>query len=235
MFDADWKKIENLFPELSTLPTALTQFQRHADLLKEANSRVRTVASTDSRMFRHYAESLESLRFVGELEGEHICDVGSGGGFPGIIWAIMLPKHKIHLIESNQKKAALLEKIKEKLELGNIEVHPKRAENLARDGLREQCVLVGVRAVDRLVTTVEYTAPLAKIGATIIAPKGTLVQAEIKEAEKAIKLLGCKIINIHKMRDEVSKSISVVKLEKNHPIDESFPRRPGLAKKKPIQ
>ena len=42
MFDSDWEKIENLFPELSTLPTALMQFQRHADLLKEASSRVRT-------------------------------------------------------------------------------------------------------------------------------------------------------------------------------------------------
>lgn len=235
MFDSDWEKIENLFPELNTLPTALTQFQRHANLLKEASSHVRTVASTDSRMLRHYAESLESLRFVDEIRGEHICDVGSGGGFPGIIWAIMLPKHKIHLIESNQKKAALLEKFKEKLELRNIEVHPKRAEDLARDGLREQCMLVGVRAVGKLVTTVEYTAPLAKLGATIIAPKGTLVQAEITEAEKAIQILGCKIIKVHKMRAEVSKSISIVELKKIHPIDESFPRRPGFAKKKPIQ
>jgi len=235
MFDSDWKKLENLFPELNTLPAALTQFKKHANLLKKASSRVRTIASTDSRMLRHYAESLEMLRYVGEIQGEHICDVGSGGGFPGIVWAIMLPKHKIHLIESNLKKAALLEKLKEKLNLQNIKVHPKRAESLARDGLREQCTLVGVRAVAKLVTTVEYTAPLAKLGATIIAPKGTLVRTEITEAEKAIKLLGCEIINVHKMRIEVSQSISIVELKKIHPIDESFPRQPGFAKKKPIQ
>ncbi len=234
MSDLNWEKLKKLFPELDEIPSSISKLQAHAELLTKNNTRVRAVASTDKNMFRHYAEALEMLRHVGHEQSGPICDVGSGGGFPGIIWAIMKPDCEVHLIESNLKKASLLTEAKEQINLGNIEVHATRAETVGRGKLREKCTLVGVRAVGKLATVLEYTAPLTQLGGLIIAPKGTLVQSEITAAKEAIDILGCEIISLHKIRPAISKSITIVKIRKIRSTTKRFPRRPGLAKKRPV-
>ena len=57
-----------------------------------------------------------------------ILDIGSGGGFPGVVIAISNPKTQTHLVESNQKKAYFLKQIKHDLSLDNLTVHNQRIE-----------------------------------------------------------------------------------------------------------
>ena len=53
---------------------------------------------------------------------EKILDLGSGGGFPGIILAILRPDSEVHLLEKSQKKCYFLNKTKDTLKLKNINV-----------------------------------------------------------------------------------------------------------------
>ena len=57
-----------------------------------------------------------------------ILDIGSGGGFPGVVIAISNPKTQTHLVESNQKKAYFLKQTKHDLSLDNLTVHNQRIE-----------------------------------------------------------------------------------------------------------
>lgn len=56
---------------------------------------------------RHYAESLEGVKLMGEATG-NLVDVGSGAGFPGFVLAVTRPETKAFLVESRQRKAAFL-------------------------------------------------------------------------------------------------------------------------------
>ncbi|HEV1997549.1 MAG TPA: 16S rRNA (guanine(527)-N(7))-methyltransferase RsmG, partial [Candidatus Dormibacteraeota bacterium] len=64
---------------------------------------------------------------------ERVADVGSGGGLPGIPLKIALPGLRMTLVESDQKKAAFLRDAVETLELANVTVEARRAEELGRD------------------------------------------------------------------------------------------------------
>ncbi|ADK69342.1 16S rRNA (guanine(527)-N(7))-methyltransferase RsmG [Mycoplasma mycoides subsp. mycoides] len=75
---------------------------------------------------------LDSLLFVEQFQiiDQKIADIGTGAGFPGIVLKIFFPNIKLTLIESNNKKANFLKYLVQKLELNNVEILNKRAEEL---------------------------------------------------------------------------------------------------------
>lgn len=58
---------------------------------------------------RHYAESLAAVPYLGRIEGQRLVDLGSGGGFPGLVLAVVRPSLEVTLVESRERKAAFLE------------------------------------------------------------------------------------------------------------------------------
>jgi 16S rRNA (guanine527-N7)-methyltransferase len=76
---------------------------------------------------RLFMESLEWDRLLGLEPGMRIADVGSGAGFPGIVWALQHPDAEFVLIERRERKAAFLERIARALPAANVTV---RAENV---------------------------------------------------------------------------------------------------------
>lgn len=91
------------------------------------------VASSDVRHLRerHVLDSLRGVRHVPDA-ARRACDLGSGAGLPGIPLAIALPDLDVTLAEGRQSRAAFLELAVERLELGNVRVHPRRAQELPR-------------------------------------------------------------------------------------------------------
>jgi len=141
-------------------------------------------SSTLPRLWtRHIADSLQLMPLA---PGAKVwVDLGSGGGFPGLPIGCALvetPGAKVHLVESNGKKAAFL---REAVRLTGVpaEVHNERAENFGErwDGRAD---VVTARALAPLKALCDQALPLIRRGAVALFPKGQDVDAELTEAAK---------------------------------------------------
>lgn len=154
---------------------------------------------------------------------ERVADVGSGGGLPGIPLKIALPGLRMTLVESDQKKAAFLRDAVEALELANVTVEARRAEELGRDPQhRAGYDVVVTRAAAKAPVAAEYCMPLLRVGGVLLAQaRGE----DWREAGRALGQLG------GRMRKVVG---GVVVVGKGRPTPDSFPRRVGVPAKKPL-
>lgn len=110
-------------------PAHVEQLDRYCRLLWDWNTRLNLTRHTDSDKFvaRDLVDSLAFTQFL--AEGERILDVGTGGGVPGIVVAIVRPDINVSLSESVGKRARVVAEIVEQLGL-KVEVHAVRAEEL---------------------------------------------------------------------------------------------------------
>lgn len=181
---------------------------------------------------KHFIDSV-----IGEemfINGASVVEIGSGGGFPSIPLKIVRDDLNFLLIESTGKKCTHLKEVTQKLNLQGVEILCARAEECAKDEkYREKFDHAVARAVARLNTLCEYCLPFVKVGGSFIAYKGDC-EEEIKEAEKAIAVLGGKIERIEKynLPDGDKRSIIVIKKIKNTPP--KYPRGQGKERKLPI-
>ena len=104
----------------------------YLQLLNKWNSayNLTAVRDPDEMVSRHLLDSLSVLPYV---EGDNWLDVGSGGGMPGIILAIMRPQSRFTLLDSNGKKTRFLTQARMELKLTNLEVINSRVEAYAPD------------------------------------------------------------------------------------------------------
>lgn len=132
---------------------------------------------------RHIADSLQLFPLV--PDARLWIDLGSGGGFPGIPIACLLadvPGAHMHLVESNQKKAAFLREAARTLSLP-VTIHPDRIENFAQ-GFGGKADVISARALAPLVKLLPDVYSLLKAGTKCLFPKGQDVGAELTEASK---------------------------------------------------
>lgn len=158
---------------------------RFADLLIHWQKSINLVApSTLPELWtRHIADSLQLLMLV-EMPKLWI-DLGSGGGFPGMIIASSLAEHPgamVHLVESNQKKAAFLREAA-RITDAPAKVHAQRIEDFA-SAFPEAPDVVSARALAPLSDLLALAYPLLKTGATGLFPKGQDVASELTKASK---------------------------------------------------
>lgn len=113
-------------------------------------------------------------------EGEKILDIGSGGGVPGILLAILRPDLDIHLCESIQKKAQALHRILDRLGLA-CQVYAQRAEVVLED---ERFDTVTARGVGSLTKLFQWLAPHWAHARRLLAIKGPKWREERLAAEK---------------------------------------------------
>jgi 16S rRNA (guanine527-N7)-methyltransferase len=132
---------------------------------------------------RHIADSLQLLDLA--PEARTWIDLGSGGGFPGLAIACALverPGTCVHLVESNLKKAAFLREAVMLVAAPAI-VHAQRIEEFVA-GFRDQADVITARALAPLEDLLGYVAPLLKMGAQALLPKGQDVEVELTAAAK---------------------------------------------------
>ena len=231
-----WDALPGLFPDFAEPDRWIAILRQHAALLAEAAPRVRVTSTPPGEWVRrHYAESLELLGIaLGHSRCESLADVGSGGGFPGLVVAAVRPDCEVHLVEPLRKRARLLEEIAAALGLTNVTVHAQRAEEAGRGALRDRCAVVTARAVAPLAELLEYTSPLTRPGGLLVLAKGSGAEAELGEAAAAARALGCSFRGLVAMRPEISSTVSVALFEKAGATPEQYPRRPGAPRKRPI-
>jgi 16S rRNA (guanine527-N7)-methyltransferase len=231
-----WEALPALFPALEAPGRWLALLRTHAALLEAAAPAVRTSAvEGQAAVRRQYAECLELLRIVRERQpGGPWADVGSGGGFPGLVVAIAEPETAVVLVEPLQKRARLLAELAESLGLANVSVAAQRAEEAGRGSWRDACAVVSARAVAPLPELLEYTAPLAAAGGLLALPKGSGLAAERASAVPALEALGCEEEAAIAMRPEVSSYVTVWLGRKPSATDARYPRRAGVPARRPL-
>ena len=146
---------------LTFTPDQLSQFQRYAALLKEWNEKMNlTAISEESEVIeKHFLDCLIPAKSL-SIDGKTCCDLGTGAGFPGLVWAIAYPTAKIILVEATGKKCTFLAEVVKQLNLQNVRILNRRAEELNN---KNQFDIVVARALAPLPILLELAVPLLKV------------------------------------------------------------------------
>lgn len=196
-------------------------------------SAITTVRDPAQGVDLHVADSLVALDLPAVRDARRIADLGSGGGFPGLVLAVALPGARVALVESVGRKCAFLSATAERLALANVDVVHARAEAWPV-GLGNHD-LVTARAVAPLSVVIEYAAPLLRTGGTLVAWKGALDAAELADGCASAQTLGMAepqatpVAPFSEVRERYLYLSSKVS-----PTPSNYPRRPGMARKRPI-
>jgi 16S rRNA (guanine527-N7)-methyltransferase len=182
----------------------------------------------------HVADSLVALELGAVREARRIADLGSGAGFPGLALAIALPDTHVALVESVARKGAFLERAARELDLPNVTVVTARTESWPA-GL-DAHDLVTARALAPLGVVLEYAAPLLTAGGTAVAWKGGVDPAEHADADAAAAALGLSAPRPHAVTPYDDAGERALYLSsKVRPTPPGFPRRAGMARKRPFR
>ena len=213
------------------------QFEAYHNMLVAANARMNLTRVPDDpreAVDRNYLDCIAPLA-GGFPEVRTAADVGSGAGFPGIPLAIMLPDTRFTLIDALSRRVAFLGDVIARLGL-NAEALHLRAEDAARQGaLRERFDLTVARAVAPMNALCEFMLPLTRVGGRMLALKGPGLDAELAQAGNALALLGGEIERVQSLaipgRDWDHRAAWIAKIT---PTPDKYPRRAGMADKKPL-
>ena len=177
------------------------------------------------------ADSLVLLDHLGDART--VVDVGSGGGLPGLPLRIARPELAVTLVESDQAKAAFLVQACARLGLQDVEVVARRAEDVGRDErYRERFDAAVARALAPLPVLAELCLPLVRVGGRLLAQKTE--KEEVEAAMSAIATLGGSLEAVHAAPSAARGSGVVIEVAKVSSTPDSYPRRAGLPKRKPL-
>jgi 16S rRNA (guanine527-N7)-methyltransferase len=174
------------------------------------------IEDVDEAWHEHVERSLAAVEVIGRFEGL-LVDVGSGGGSPGIPLAAAFPDRKVTLLESQERKVIHLERFAQAFP--NVRVVRGRAEEQATD-----CYKVAVaRALAPPPVAAEWCLPLVASGGVVVLYVGPTAEAE--RVQRVADRVG---------GGEVSEEPGLLVIPKIAHTPEGFPRRPGVAKKRPL-
>lgn len=161
-------------------PALATPLLRYLSLLLRWNATYNLTAIRDPQEMvgKHLLDSLSMAPYVGEGVGiDSLADLGTGPGLPGIPLALVHPRLRVVLVESNGKKARFLREVVRTLGLGNASVAESRIEALDRPG---EFQAITARALATLPQLLALGGHLLAPGGVLLAMKGTRPDEEIQ-------------------------------------------------------
>lgn len=215
----------------------IAQFINYYELLIEKNKVMNLTAITEFSQVisKHFLDSLSIIK-VHKPVRERILDLGTGAGLPGIPIKIAFPDTQLVLMDSLNKRVRFLDEVIEKLNLDNIMTIHGRAEDYGREkAYRETFDICTSRAVARLSTLSEYCIPFVKVGGSFISYKSGNLAEELNEAERAINILGGRLIDTEEFdlpNTDIRRSLILIEKTMNTP--NKYPRLAGKPSKEPL-
>lgn len=192
-----------------------------------------TVVAPREAVDVHIADSLAGLELPLLGSAQAIADLGAGAGFPGLPLAAALPAARVTLVESNARKSGFIAAAAAAAGLINADVVAERAEGW-KAGIGA-CDVVTARALAPLSVIAEYAAPLLRDGGHLVAWKGRRDDEEERAAERAAGQLGLALVEIRPVAPyDGAEHRHLHVLRKVAPTPPRFPRRPGMARKRPL-
>jgi 16S rRNA (guanine527-N7)-methyltransferase len=194
-----------------------------------------TIRRPEEALAAHLADSLSGLEVPELAHARAIADVGAGAGFPGLALAIALPQARIDLIESTRRKTEVIERLARAAGIGNARALAERAETWAAAEGGGAYDAVTARALGPLAVLLEYAAPLLREGGVLVAWKGARDEVEEGRGARAAERLAME-------PSSVSRVVPFAGAETRHlhvyskvgPTPPGVPRRPGMARKRPL-
>jgi 16S rRNA (guanine527-N7)-methyltransferase len=227
---------------LRLTPGARSIIADHARLLLAWNEAINltSIRAPADIAIRHVIDSLAAVRVlqarrVGKVHVDGFVDLGSGGGYPGIPLAAVLPVKRVVLVDSVGKKAAFLAAAVDATGIGDrVAVAAERSEDLARDPRhRERWPAVTARAVGGLDELVELAFPLLLPGGVLVAWKRGDIEAEVGAARRALAALGGGRIESVPVAAAGLDGHRLVVVTKRGRTGDDFPRDPATRRRRP--
>lgn len=227
-----------LGPDAPALPAGFGDaVERYVGVLLEANARLNLTRIVDPEAVArlHLLDAMAALPLIDRWRPSRAVDLGTGGGVPGLVLALARPDIGWTLVDSVAKKAAAVAGFADVLGLPSVTVRADRAELLGRaESEREAYDLVAARALASLPVLVEYGLPLLRVGGHLLAWKGPMADAELEAGRSAAKILGGGPPSVEATGWEALGERRFVVVEKLAPTPDAYPRRPGVASKRPL-
>jgi 16S rRNA (guanine527-N7)-methyltransferase len=194
-----------------------------------------TVRDPEQALNTHIADSLSGLEVAGLREAARLADLGAGAGFPGLVLAVALPATQVDLIEATARKTEVIARLARAASATNARAVPERAETWASGDGREVYDAVTARAVAPLAVLLEYAAPLLREGGILVAWKGNRDASEEDAAATAAAKLAMtdeEVLPVVPFPGAEYRHLHVY--TKSGPTPDRIPRRPGMARKRPL-
>lgn len=185
-----------LQPEVVLSPEIIEKLKKYAALLKEWNEKFNLTAITEEPQVveKHFYDCLIPCKYI-QVAGKKVADLGTGAGFPGLVWAIVYPTSKVDLVEATGKKCTFLKAVSDACGLNNVTIINKRCEEMHDRGKYD---IVTARALAPMATLLEMSAALVKTGGTLLAMKGSHGEEEFSKTGKEADKLGLKLQAVKK-------------------------------------
>ena len=225
------------FAELSLAPDAqaIPRYRLYYDTLAEQNKVMNLTAidgEADSARL-HFLDSA-ALLTLADFRGKSVIDVGSGAGFPGLALKVAEPDISLTLLDSLDKRVRFLRALCDRLGFEDVSCLHARAEE-APPELRGSFDIACSRAVARLNLLCELCLPFVRTGGLFLAMKGPGAEEEVREAERAITLLGGELerVAVYPIPGTDTRH-SAVMIRKRRETPKQYPRRWAQMKKQPL-
>ena len=192
--------------------------------LLDANRGINLVSRKDTPA--HVARFTRECLFLASLlQGEptaqqgafRLLDIGSGGGFPGLVLKLALPQVETVLVEGTQKKARFLADVCGRLDLRGIKVIWARAEALSdrsspyyRPEMRHEFDWVTAKGLGALRDSIDLAAPFLRPGGELWTFKGSGYEAELASGKRRLAQLGCRVQRVERIPGEPTSFILAV-------------------------
>lgn len=199
--------------------------RRYADLVAGAQASITSVRDPQELWDVHVEDALTAIPVIERLGAEELVDVGSGGGSPAIPLGIVL-RIAVTMVESVDRKAAFLREACAELGI-RAEVVPERAEEFGRGAGRDRYPLATTRALAPPVVAAELSLPLVAAGGHLVLWAGAVDRAALDTAAAA---LAAEVVEEVPTGDRRR----LLVLRKLAPTPERFPRRTGVAARRPL-
>ena len=182
-----------------------------------------TAASdADSARALHVDVALEALPLIADGP---VVDVGTGGGSPGIPLAVACPTVEFVLLDSSARKAAFLRRWE--ADLPNIRVVNERAEHHAHGLGRDAYAIALARGLAAPAVALEWSLPLVRPGGCLVLFAGPTIP-------DGLDLVAGELAAVEAPEHEIAASRRLLIFEKIGPTPARYPRKPGIARKRPL-
>lgn len=229
---------EKIKVELGLTEAQLGTLSAYIQAFSQANRHTNLSAIRDKKdiWLKHVYDSLLIGSRLPPKKEARLLDLGTGGGFPGIPIKILRPDLSVTFMDSVAKKLRFIQEASQSLKIDGLFFEHCRAEDGGRDPrLRASFDFVLARSVAYLPTLVEYSLPFLKEEGLLLAGKLRGNGQELKDALPAMDKLGAKLVAQHFYQLEAGQEErQVLIIKKIRPTPKGYPRKVGLAKKKPI-